>query len=98
MINAYCNDDIVIVKRTPDQWGTMTERKVVARARFEFKTRMVRNLQGEMVVSSGRVSLPLPYFDITHNDRIQFEEKQYSILNIERVKNFSTQFMRLDLA
>ena len=57
---------------------------------------MVRNLQGEQVVSTGNVLLPV--MTIAHKDRIVYNGVTYSILSIEEVKDFSNRFIRLNVA
>jgi RNA:NAD 2'-phosphotransferase (TPT1/KptA family) len=96
MINAYMNDTITLKTATLDQWNAATYVSTTLRGRFEFKTKMVRNLQGEQVVSSARVYLASRA--IGHNDKIVYGGKEYSILNIEEKKDFSTKFLRVDLA
>lgn len=96
MINAYLTDDIVVKKVTEDKWGTKTEKKTLQRGRIEFKTRLVRNLQGEQVVSSATVTLPDIVIDF--KDTIEYDNKEYAILNIEHIKDFSKQFIKLGLA
>lgn len=96
MINAYMNDSVTLKTATLDQWNKATYVSTVLKGRFEFKTKMVRNLQGEQVVSSARVYLANR--EIGHNDKIVYDGKEYVILNIEEKKDFSTKFLRVDLA
>jgi len=96
MINAYLTDTITIQTVTLDTWGTATKVSTTAKARFEFRTKLVRNIAGEQVISTAKVYLPI--MTITHQDKIVYETKEYSILNIERVKDFSAKFIKLDLA
>lgn len=96
MINAYCKDSITVKTSTRDQWGTATYTSATVKGRFEFKTKMVRNLQGEQVVSSANVILPL--MTLTHDEKIYYGSKEYSILGIEEAKDFSNRFMRIYLA
>jgi len=96
MINAYLKDTITVSTVTLDTWGTATKASATVKARFEFRTKMVRNLAGEQVISSAKVYLPI--MTITHKDKIVYLTKEYSILNIEQVKDFSAKFLKLDLA
>jgi hypothetical protein len=104
MINAYMNDSVTIKTAELDQWGTATFTETAVRGRFEFRTKMVRNVQGQMVrnvqgqqvVSSAKVYLANQA--LSHADKIVFGEIEYEILNIEQVKDFSTKFLKVDLA
>lgn len=95
MINAYLTDQITVKTSTLDKWGTATESSQVIKGRIDFRTKMVRNLQGEQVVSSAKVYLPT--MTIGHKDKIVYNLKEYSILNIEEVKDFSKRFIKLDV-
>ncbi len=96
MINAYMNDTITLKTATTDTWGTKTFVETALRGRFEFRTKMVRNIQGEQVVSTAKLYLATRA--LTHADRIIYESKEYAILNIEQVKDFSAKFLKVDLA
>lgn len=97
MINAYCNDSVTLRKVTRGTWGnSVTPVDVALRGRIEFRTKMVKNLQGETVVSTAKCYLTT--LAVTHSDQIVYGGKVYSILNIEFIKNFSNQFTKLDLA
>lgn len=96
MMNAYFTDTITIKTVTYGIWGGATTVSTDLKGRFEFKTRMVRDLQGEQVVSSARVYLPIR--TIGHKDKIVYESKEYSILNIEVFKDFSKRYLRVSVA
>jgi len=97
MISAYMNDVLTISQVTFDQWGKATKTDTVIKGRIEFRTKLVRNLQGEQVVSSAKVYLPL-IVGLGNEDRITYEGKEYRILNIEQIKDFSKKFLKVDLA
>ena len=90
------NDEITLKTATLDQWGKATYVETIIRGRFEFRTKLVRNLQGEQVVSTAKVYLANQTF--AHIDKIVYEAKEYNILNIEHVKDFSKKFLKVDLA
>ena len=96
MINAYMNDEITLKTSTLDQWNKATYAETTIKGRFEYKTKLIRNLQGEQVVSSARVFLADQ--TIGHNDKIIYGGKEYSILSIEQMKDFSTKFIRIYLS
>lgn len=97
MINAYMQDTITVSQVTYDQWGKATKSNTTVKGRIEFRTKLVRNLQGEQVVSSAKVYLST-ISGLGHEDKITYDGKEYSILNIEHVKDFSTKFIKVDLA
>jgi hypothetical protein len=96
MIKAYLKDNIIIRKIITDQWGVATPSDITKKGRFEFRTKLVRNLQGEQVASTAKVFLPL--LTIEHKDKIVYDSKEYSILTISVIKDFSSRFLKLDLA
>lgn len=96
MINAYCTDSIILVTRARGTWGSATETQVATRGRFEFRTKLVRNQTGETVVATAKIYIP--YCALSHGDAVIYNAKRYSIIAIEEVKNFSRQFLKLDVA
>ena len=96
MINAYMTDIITISRTTYDTWGTATNVDTESKGRFEFKTKLVRNMAGEQVVSSANVMLPV--VTIGHQDKIIYRGVTYSILSIEEKKDFSSRFLLIYLA
>ncbi len=96
MINVYLQDNIKLLKTEYDKWGNPTTTESTIKGRFEFKTEMVRSLEGEQVVSSARVLVPADA-DINHEDKIEYNSRQYSILAIELGKDFSNRVLRLFL-
>ncbi len=97
MINIYCTDSLTIRRNTYGTWGGVASYTDVAvKGRFEFKTRMVRNIKGEQVVSSANVYLPMMI--IAHKDKIIYNSIEYSILSIEVKKDFSERYILVNLA
>ena len=97
MIGCYMNDSITISQVTYDQWGKITKSSTSVKGRIEFRTKLMRNLQGEQVVSSAKVYLSL-ITSLGHEDKITYNGKEYSILGIEEKKDFSSKFLKVDLA
>jgi hypothetical protein len=60
MINAYCVDEIIIVKHMGnDSWGEPASGEmVVLKGYVEWKTRLIRNQKGEECISSCMAYLP----------------------------------------
>lgn len=96
MISVYLTDTIVIKKITYDQWGEPSETTETVKARVEYKTRLVRNFAGEQVVSSARVMLSNRI--LSHADKINFDNVDHSILSIAKMKDFSNQYLMVDVA
>ena len=97
MMNAYFVDTISVKVATTDTWGTKTFSTTAYKGRFEYKTKMVRNLQGEMVVSTAYILLPATV-TIKHADLISYIGQDYSILGIEMLRDFSTRYLKVVLA
>jgi hypothetical protein len=96
MISAYMTDDITIQRIAYGSWGTSTPTNVAVKGRFEFKTKLVRNMAGEQVVSSANVILPVMV--LGHQDKVVYSGVTYSILTIELKKDFSNRFLLAYLA
>jgi hypothetical protein len=58
---------------------------------------MVRNMAGEEVISSAFVILPANT-SIGHKDKISYDGKDYTILTIEKKKDFSDRSIIISLA
>lgn len=94
MFNVYMQDHIILKRGTYNQWGTLTNTSNVAvKGRFNFKTKLVRNLQGEQVVATAEVMIP--NIPVEHKDRIVYKNIEYSIINITTERNFSEKYVKL---
>ena len=98
MINAYCVDEVTILKWTGyDQWNEPLSGEIITvKGYVEWKTRLVRNIKGEEVISRVTTHLPkkidkLLGRKLIHEDRLIIESGFYdrSIINIHRPKAFS---------
>ena len=99
MINAYCDDPIVIVMwGSNDSWVEPTSgSRIDFEAYVEWKTRLIRNQRGEEVVSSVMVYLPKRKLEVAlgrellHEDRIVLMDQPYerAIIDIRQPKDFS---------
>jgi SPP1 family predicted phage head-tail adaptor len=96
MINAYLQDSMEILTVTYDKWGTATTVSTSIKGRFNYKTQMVRNLEGEQVVSNAFVLIPATE-DINNEDKIKYNGKEYNILSLELAKDFSDRFIKVNL-
>jgi len=109
MINAYMVDPLTIIKwMGQDDWGEpLSGAMVEVKGYVEYKTRLVRNVQGEQVVSSVTVMLPKKidgagYLGraLCHEDRIQIggEDFNRAIIAIHTPKAFSGPHYEVSLA
>ena len=96
MMSAYWTDTVVVKRATLDALGRKTFTRIAVRGRMEFKHRMVRNFQGEQVVSSAQVAVPT--MTLTHEDRVEYRQKDYAIVEIAEVRDFSVHHVRMALA
>lgn len=96
MMNVYFTDNITLQSVAYNTWGSASNTPTNIRGRFQFKTKMVRNLQGEQVVSTANVLIPV--VAVTHKDKIIYGDVTYSILGIELIKDFSSKCIKLYLA
>jgi len=92
MLKVYSVDDIIIVRAAVppyDEWNNPNPPTLEPVSGYvERKTKLVRNLAGEEVLSSGHMLLS---YDgtIDHNDKLRIDGKDYPILSIEKGKDFS---------
>jgi hypothetical protein len=106
MIDAYCVDSITIIKAGgAPTWGEpAATTEVDVKGKIEYKTRLIRDLTGEQVVtgtkgavmSSVMVLLPESietdsYLGraLSHEDKLKFNSIEHVILKIDKPKAFS---------
>lgn len=90
MIEAYLIDDIAIKYLTAlDQWNTPTYSTVTLKARVEWQDRLIRNAQGEQVVSAALVYLAGDIVAPTNADRIIIEAIEHAIMRVDKKTDFS---------
>jgi len=98
MISAYLVDDITILKYGgEDSWGEpLAPASINVKGKIIYKTRLIRNMAGEEVVSSAMVYL----LDraLTHEDRLKFDGVEHTILRIDKPKAFSNPHLEVYLA
>lgn len=97
---SYMVDDVTIVKyEGADVWQEPDPSSDVAvKGKVEYKTRLVKNLEGEDVVSSATVLLPESVDvdlarELTHEDMLTFDGVEHAIVAIEQPKAFSSFFI-----
>jgi len=96
MLNVYSVDNIIIVRDAGyDKWNkpkpVTTE---TVSGYLEWKTKLVRNLAGEEVISRGNFLLT---YDgtIDHKDKLRINGIDYPILALELAKDFSNVGIRI---
>lgn len=90
MIGAYCVDDITVVRiGARDEWNMPSSTTEIARKAYvDWTQRLVKNLKGEEVMAKGTVYMPFDE-NLTHEDMIKINGKEYAIINIKPGKDFS---------
>ena len=98
MISAYMIDDVTIIRHGGlDSWNEpLATTDIDVKGKIDYRTRLVRNLAGEEVISPATVyfndSIEAAAFlgrALTHEDRLRFDGIEHSILSIVRPKAFS---------
>ena len=103
MIGAYLVDRITqkTWRGTSDEWGTVSTKLDITRRGFiNYKNESVRDINGEIVVSSARILLPRltiirDNFDtrakntIAYEDLLFFDAADHAIIAIGRVRSFA---------
>jgi len=99
MIGAYLIDDISIKYLTAlDQWNIPTYTTITIKARIEWQNKLVRNAQGEQVVSAALVYLAGDIVAPTNADLIIIDGKDHSIMRVDRRTDFSTSHFEVWIA
>ena len=90
MLNAYLVDSIFIKYLTVlDQWQEPTWSLVAAKARVEWQDKLIRNAQGEQVISAALVYLAGDILAPTNADRIVIEGIEHAIMRVDKKTDFS---------
>lgn len=91
MIRSYLIDDLRIKYLTAlDQWQEPTWNSISVKGRIEWSDRLIRNAQGEQVVSAALVYLAPDITPPTNADRIVIESIEHAIIRIDKKTDFST--------
>jgi len=90
LINCYLIDDITIKYLSAlDQWQEPTWSSVAVKARIEWQDKLIRNAQGEQVISAALVYLAGDILAPTNADRIIIEGIEHVIMRVDRKTDFS---------
>jgi len=98
MLNVYSVDSIIILRAPAvpyTEWNEpIAPTEETVKGYVEWKTRLVRNLAGEEVVSSGNVLIKIDT-TVDHIDKLKINSVEYPILTIEYGKDFSKVWTRI---
>ena len=90
MIGAYCIDALTIRYLTAmDQWNTPTYTNVTVKGRVEWSNKLIRNAQGEQVVSAALVYLGGDIVEPTNADKIVIDGVEHAIMRVDKKTDFS---------
>lgn len=98
MIGPYQNQTITWIRRgTPGDWLEPGEdEELDLKARVNWKNALVRNPEGEMVSSSVNILIDVPRGEIIFfNDGFKIEEREYSIIQVDRKEDFSSRYYQI---
>lgn len=99
MIDAYTNQTVTLLTpQDPDDWSEKrdpVERKI--QARVDWINKLVRNIEGEEVTSAVQVIIA---YDSTiyYDHKIRIDNVEHSIIKIDRIQDFSSQYLRVFLS
>lgn len=98
MIRAYCTDSLTIIRTEYDEYKEPSSvEEISVKGYINWKTKLVRNIEGEEVVSRGSVYI-LYDGDLTHEDKIKINDTKYAIITVRDVKDFSITAQEVFLA
>ena len=96
-MNEYMTDKITVYKADSfDKWGNPTRSSADVACRFEFKTRLVKDLSGAEVVS-GAMALIDGDYNIKHTAKIKYQDIEYAVINIAKKKHFDAEYTEVYL-
>ncbi|NQU44854.1 hypothetical protein HQ520_16310 [bacterium] len=97
MIRSYLINSVTHCSfSSEDTWGEATRTEAEVSCRIKYQTRLVRNQQGEQVVSAMRIYLA-PDAVVTHNDKFTVDGQDHSVLAIGKPQGWATLFVMVDL-
>jgi len=91
MIGPYCIHPLTLKRLVSlDQWNTAIWTNVSFMGFMESGSRLVRNAQGEQVISAAKVKIPASVVTVTLADRIiDMDGIEHSIIALNPVYDFS---------
>jgi|GEM_PF-1079353 len=90
MIEAYLVDDITLRYLVSlDQWQEPTWSDVAVKARVEWSNKLIRNAQGEQVVSAALVYLAGDVTAPSNADKLIIDGVEHDIMRVNKIVDFS---------
>jgi hypothetical protein len=94
MIRSYLKDCVTIRTKKVDNYGTKENgRERKEKAFIEFKRKWVGVQDGQQLMSEAVVILP--DCELSLNDTIEFEGRQWRILSIKKQRDFSNRYLEV---
>lgn len=87
MIQAYLRDTIVLRRSSQDNYQKETFTDTTVKAFIDYKKRWVTNQAGAQVMSGASVMIKETEIDL--DDRIRFDNRDWKILQIKKLRHFS---------
>jgi hypothetical protein len=99
MIDIYMTNPVTLKRlASRDQWNEPTYTTTALMAKVDSKTRLVRDLKGEQVVSSALVYLPGSVAAVSHEDRVIIDGVEHVIIAIQKMADFEFSHWELYIA
>jgi hypothetical protein len=96
VIDAYLIDAVVIRYLTAlDPWNTPTWTNVSVMGRIEWQDKLIRNAQGEQVVSAALVYLSGNIIEPKTADRIIIGGVEHAIMRVDKKTDFSLSHLEI---
>jgi len=96
LIEAYLIDTVTLKTKTLDKWNEPTIISASIKCRIERKNRMIRDFEGNEVVSMTKVTMKDR--TITPSDEITIDGSDHGILNITEQRGFSKKYLEVYIA
>ena len=99
MITAYLIDPVSLKHLlSRDARQNPTWETLALMGRVVWGSKLVRNAQGEQVVSAAKVYLPASVAIVTTNDRMIIDGAEHAIIRVEKKTDFSTSHWEIYLS
>jgi len=93
MEESYSVDTCQLLSNTADGWGEMTGTLSTIRCYIQWKTRKVKDINGNDVIAAATIICSDQ--DISYDDKIIISSKEYSIIQINQKMALNLQHMEV---